>query len=105
MLESMLKILGNRKISISREISKKFEEVIRGNIEEVIRQMNNIKGEYVITVEGNKDSVDYTKITIIDHVNSYIKAGNSINEAIKLVAKDRGVSKKEIYNEYHGIKK
>lgn len=105
MLESMLKILGNRKISISREISKKFEEVIRGNIEEVIRQMNNIKGEYVIIVEGNKDSVDYTKITIIDHVNSYIKAGNSINEAIKLVAKDRGVSKKEIYNEYHGIKK
>lgn len=105
MLESILKIFGNRKISISREISKKFEEVIRGNIEEVIELIDNIKGEFVIIVEGNKDSVDYTKITIIDHVNSYIKAGNSINEAIKLVAKDRGVTKKEIYNEYHGIKK
>lgn len=105
MLESMLKIFGNRKISISREISKKFEEVIRGNIEEVIKLMTNIKGEFVVVVEGNKESVDYTKITVIDHVNSYIKAGNSVNDAIKLVAKDRGVVKKEIYNEYHGIKK
>ncbi len=105
MLESMLKIFGNRKISISREISKKFEEVIRGNIEEVIKVMTNIKGEFVIVVEGNTESVDYTRITVIDHVNSYIKAGNSVNDAIKLVAKDRGVAKKEIYNEYHGIKK
>ena len=105
MLESMLKALGNRRISISREISKKFEEVIRGTITEVIEAMNNIKGEFVIVVEGNKESVDYTKITIIDHVNAYIKSGNSVNDAIKLVAKDRGVAKKEIYNEYHGIKK
>lgn len=105
MLESMLKILGNRRISISREISKKFEEVIRGTITEVIDSMNNIKGEFVIVVEGNKESVDYTKISIIDHVNAYIKSGNSVNDAIKLVAKDRGVAKKEIYNEYHGIKK
>lgn len=105
MLESVLNILGNRKISISREISKKFEEVIRGNIEEVIKNITNIKGEFVIVVEGNTESVDYTKITVIDHVNSYIKAGNGVNDAIKLVAKDRGVAKKEIYNEYHGIKK
>ena len=105
MLDSMLKILGNRRISISREISKKFEEVIRGSITEVKALMNNIKGEFVIVVEGNKESVDYTKISVIDHVNAYIKSGNSVNDAIKLVAKDRGVAKKEIYNEYHGIKK
>lgn len=105
MLDSMLKILGNRRISISREISKKFEEVIRGTITEVMGSINNIKGEFVIVVEGNKESVDYTKISVIDHVNAYIKSGNSVNDAIKLVAKDRGVAKKEIYNEYHGIKK
>lgn len=105
MLESMFKVLGNRKISISREISKRFEEVIRGTITEVMELINNIKGEFVIIVEGNKESVDYTKITVIDHVNAYIKSGNSVNDAIKLVAKDRGVAKKEIYNEYHGIKK
>lgn len=105
MLDSMLKILGNRRISISREISKKFEEVIRGTITEVKKSMNNIKGEFVIVVEGNKESIDYTKITVVDHVNAYIKSGNSVNDAIKLVAKDRGVAKKEIYNEYHGIKK
>ena len=105
MLDSMLKILGNRRISISREISKKFEEVIRGTITEVLESMDNVKGEFVIVVDGNKESVDYTKITIIDHVNAYIKSGNGVNDAIKLVAKDRGVAKKEIYNEYHGIKK
>lgn len=105
MLESLHKILGNRRISISREISKKFEEVIRGTITEVMGSINNIKGEFVIVVEGNKESVDYTKISVIDHVNAYIKSGNSVNDAIKLVAKDRGVAKKEIYNEYHGIKK
>ena len=104
-LNDMLKVLGNRNISISREISKKFEEVIRGTITEVMGSINNIKGEFVIVVEGNKESVDYTKISVIDHVNAYIKSGNGVNDAIKLVAKDRGVAKKEIYNEYHGIKK
>lgn len=104
-LENMKEVLGNRRISISREISKKFEEVIRGSLEDVIKNFDNVKGEFVIVVDGNNESVDYTKITIIEHVNSYIKEGNSVNDAIKLVAKDRGVPKKQIYNDYHGIKK
>lgn len=104
-LINMKNILGNRKISISREISKKYEEIIRGSLDEIVDNSINVKGEFVIVVEGNLESVDYNQISIIEHVNSYIKEGLSINDAIKSVAKDRKLNKKNIYNEYHGIKK
>lgn len=104
-LNNMENVLGNRNISISREISKKYEEVIRGKISDILKDFDNIKGEFVIIVEGNDNCVDYTNITVVEHVNAYIKEGNSVNEAIKLVAKDRSVTKKEIYNIYHNINK
>ncbi len=104
-LEDINKIFGNRKISISKEISKKYEEVVRGTITEVIDKFDNIKGEFVVVVEGNNDCVDYTNISVVEHVTAYIKEGNSVNDAIKLVAKDRNVAKKEIYNIYHNISK
>ena len=104
-LADMLNILGNRKISISREISKKFEEVIRGNISDVLEQLYDPKGEFVIVVSGNQKSKTYENVTVIEHVNAYIKEGNSVSTAIGMVAKERNVQKKEIYNEYHGIKK
>ena len=100
-LEEMLEILGNRKISISREITKKFEEVYRGTIEEVIEETKGIKGEIVIVVEGNKDEVNYDDLSIIDHVNLYIKNGYTSKEAIKKVAQDRNAKKSDIYSEYH----
>ena len=104
-LNDMLNILGNRNISISREISKKFEEVYRGTITDVFVELEEPKGEFVIVVEGTTETVDYTNVSVIEHVNAYIKEGNSVNTAIGLVAKQRNVSKKEIYNEYHGINK
>lgn len=103
-LENIKNVLGNRLVSISREMTKKYEEVIRGNIEDILASFNNIKGEFVIVVQGNTDNVDYTQISVIEHVNSYIKEGLAVNDAIKMVAKDRNVNKKEIYNEYHQIK-
>ncbi len=105
MLEDMIKVLGDRNISISREISKKYEEVIRGRISDILENLNNIKGEFVIIVEGNTNCVDYTDVSVIEHVNAYIKEGNSVNDAIKMVAKDRNVTKKDIYNIYHNINK
>ena len=104
-LNDMLNILGNRNISISREISKKFEEVYRGTITDVLVELEEPKGEFVIVVEGTTETVDYTNVSVIEHVNAYIKEGTSVNTAIGLVAKQRNVSKKEIYNEYHGINK
>ena len=104
-LEDIYKVYGNRRISISKEISKKYEEVVRGTIVDVIDKFDNIKGEFVVVVEGNTDCVDYTNISVAEHVTAYIKEGNSVNDAIKLVAKDRNVAKKEIYNIYHNISK
>lgn len=100
-LENIKKILGNRKISISREISKKFEEIYRGTIEEVLCDLNEVKGEIVLVVEGNKYNNNYDNLTIIEHVNLYIKEGFDVKEAIKLVAKDRNVNKNEVYIQYH----
>lgn len=104
-LNDMLEVLGNRKISISREISKKFEEVVRGTISDVLQGLDEPKGEFVIVVSGSREIKSYDNVSVIEHVNAYIKEGKAVNEAIGIVAKERGVNKKEIYNEYHGIKK
>lgn len=100
-LNDMLNILGNRKISISREISKKFEEIYRGTIEEVIEQTVDIKGEIVIIVGPNKQAKTYDNLTILEHIHMYIKEGYSSKEAIKKVAHERNLSKNEVYQEYH----
>ena len=100
-LENIKEIFGNRKASIAREISKKYEEIIRGNIEDLIIASENIKGEIVLIVEGNHEEKDYSELSIIDHINIYLKEGKDSKEAIKSVAKDRGIPKSEVYNEYH----
>lgn len=103
-LKDMSNILGNnRLISISREISKKFEEVYRGTIEEIIQQQNDYKGEIVIVVEGNKELNKYTNISVKEHVDMYIEDGKSVMEAIKIVAKERNVKKSDIYTIYHNL--
>jgi len=105
-LIDMKNILGNnRKISISREITKKYEEIYRGTIEELINQNNEYKGELVIIVEGNKIATEYKTLTIEEHVNLYIEDGKSSMDAIKIVAKERGMKKSEIYDIYHNIEK
>lgn len=100
-LHNMLEIFGNRQIAISREISKKYEEIYRGNIEQVLLELENIKGEIVIVVSGNNEENNYQNLTIIEHVNLYIKEGLTNKESMKQVAKDRNISKSEVYREYH----
>ena len=100
-LEDMLNILGNRKISISREITKKFEEIYRGNIKEILENIEEIKGEIVIVVSGNNEEVDFNDLTIEEHIAMYIDMGLTSKEAIKKVAQDRNTKKSDIYNEYH----
>ena len=87
---------------ISQKISKKFEEVYRGTVEEIIPQMVDIKGELVIVVSGNNEEKNYNHLTIIEHVNLYIKEGYNSKEAIKKVAHDRGMVKSDVYKQYHG---
>lgn len=105
-LKDLENILGNnRKMSISREITKKYEEIYRGTIGELIEQNNDYKGEIVIVVEGNKSATEYKNLTIEEHVNLYIEDGKSSMDAIKIVAKERGMKKSEVYDLYHNIEK
>ena len=99
-LNMMLDVFGNRNISISREISKKFETVYRGKISDVIDIIPE-KGEFVIIVEGVKDKIVDNNITIKDAVDNYIRTGFDVMTSIKKVAKDRNVPKNVIYREYH----
>ena len=104
-LNHMLEVFGNRKISISREISKKHEEIYRGNIEEIIIETKEAKGEFVIVVEGNTDVVTFENLSIIEHVDLYLTENMKLIDAIKKVAKERNISKGLVYNEYHKDKK
>ena len=105
-LIDMGNILGNnRKISISREITKKYEEIYRGTIGELIAQDNTYKGELVIVVEGNKEKTEYKTLTIEEHIKLYKEDGKSSMDAIKIVAKERGMKKSEVYDIYHNIEK
>ena len=105
-LKDLGNILGNnRKISISREITKKYEEIYRGSIGELIEQKNDYKGELVLIIEGNKLALEYKNLTIEEHVNLYIEDGKSSMDAIKIVAKERGMKKSEVYDLYHSIEK
>ena len=63
--------------------------------------MVDIKGEFVIIVEGSNEEEKCDNLTILEHIEFYKKLGNSDMDAIKLVAKERGVPKSVIYNEYH----
>ncbi len=96
-------ILGDRKIVIAREITKIHEEYIRGTINELKSKIENIKGEIIIIVEGNKDLEEENKfldITLEEHYQIYEKQGLDKKEIIKKIAKDRNVPKNEIYQKF-----
>lgn len=97
-------IMGNRNISVSREISKKYEEIYRGTIDDVLSELVEPKGEFVIIVEGNKEEKSYDNIDILSHVKALVLDGISEKEAIKTVAKLHNLEKNEVYMKYHGGK-
>ena len=99
-LNNIKEVFGDRKICVVREISKKYEQAIRGKISEVLKTDFPIKGEFVIVVEGAVLDFDFNSMSIVEHVDFYIKDGNTKNEAIKLVAKERGIPKSIVYKEY-----
>ena len=102
-LNNMLNIFGDRNICICREISKIHEEYIRGKISEIISFVCDLKGEFVLIVEGNKNCIDYGELDISDHVKLYLDEMSEM-DAIKKVARERNVAKSVIYNYYHNRK-
>ncbi len=96
-LNNMLEILGDRYICIARELTKTFEEYIRGNISELLK-LESLKGEMVLIVSGYEEkSIITNKFVQIDE---FISLGYKPNDAIKETAKMLNVDKKELYKEY-----
>lgn len=109
-LKHMLEVLGNRNIVLCRELTKKYEEFIRGTISEAAEwaRENEVRGEFCLIVEGasEEDIVQdmswWADLTVNEHVEHYIgKDGLSVKEAIKQTSKDRNMQKREVYQSYH----
>lgn len=107
-LKLLLETLGNRRISICRELTKRHETVFATTIEDAIAhyEENEPKGECVMVIEGRsfeeikaKEQARWEEMTIQEHMEYYEKQGVDHKEAMKKVAKDRGISKRDVYKE------
>jgi len=105
-LEFLYENLGNRKISMCRELTKLYEEIIRLTLKEAIEYytQNSPRGEYVLVIEGkSKEAIEkderakWDSLTIEEHIKRYMDEGLSKKDAMKKVAKDRDKPKSEIY--------
>jgi len=106
-LKELLETLGNRKISVCRELTKKHEEALRTDLEGAIAHFtaNEPKGEFVLVIEGKsfesfkeEKQESFKEMSIEDHMELYLSQGLSKKEAMKQVANDRGMAKRDVYN-------
>lgn len=105
-LTSLREYLGNREIAACRELTKLYEEIYRGSIEECIEHFveNRPRGEFALVISGKSDEEikreqqsTWENLSIIEHLESVIAEGNSKKDAVKLVAKARELPKQEVY--------
>lgn len=106
-LKELFEILGNRKITLCRELTKKFETIFPTTLEEALEyyETNDPRGEYVLVLEGKshqqkieEKQAEVSEIPIEEHMKIYEDKGIDRKEAMKLVAKERGISKRDVYN-------
>jgi len=88
-------VLGHRRVVVANDLTKKFETYYRGFLDQI--KIDNPRGEFVILIEGKAAISGLNDLTVEEHIQHYIDAGVGRMEALKLVAKDRGVSKSVIY--------
>lgn len=100
MLETCLEVLGDRRCTLARELTKMHEEFIRGTLSEVLSVVDEIRGEMVIVIEGKQHSEedDLSEEEILSLVDQKIEEGLSTKDAVKAVAKETGIAKNEVYN-------
>lgn len=97
-LIELKEIISDRKIVIARELTKIHEEFLRENINELINISDSLKGEFVIIIEGNKQDIEKNEIKTEEELYEfYLSQGFSKKEIIKKIAKDKNVTKNEIY--------
>ena len=104
-------IEGTRKVVLARELTKRFEEFLRGTLEDAINwvQSNNIRGEFCIVLEGNdgsdleeSEAAWWDGLSVSEHVTDLIeRKGIRSKEAIREVATERGMSRREVYKVFH----
>lgn len=105
-LNELLEVLGNRKMTLCRELTKKHETAFASTIDDILKfyETQEPKGECVLVIEGKsreelvlEERARFEEMTIEEHMDIYLKQGMDKKEAMKAVAKDRGVSKRDIY--------
>ena len=105
-LNELLEDLGNRKMTLSRELTKKHETAFASTIEDILKyyETQEPKGECVLVIEGKsraelvqEERARWEEMTVEEHMEVYLGQGIDKKEAMKAVAKDRGVSKRDIY--------
>lgn len=99
-LKDLQGILGDRKVVLARELTKIHEQFIRGTIDELIRQSENLKGEMILIIEKQDIQIEnknFAELSLEEHYKLYEKQGLEKKEIIKKIAKDRNVNKNEIY--------
>ena len=105
-LNELLEVLGNRKMTLCRELTKKHETAFASTIEDILKfyETQEPKGECVLVIEGKsraelvkEERAKWEEMTIEEHMDVYLQQGMDKKEAMKAVAKDRGVSKRDIY--------
>ncbi len=105
-LEELREQIGNRRITICRELTKKYEEAKQSFIDDMIDHysLNEPKGEFVLVIEGKsfdekvkEEQESWLELTIAEHLDYYVNRGMNKKEAMKQVAKDRGISKRDVY--------
>ena len=102
-LKDLEQILGDRQVVLARELTKIHEQFIRGNIKQIIQQAEDLKGEIVLIIEKNKDVIikeNFNDLTLEEHYKLYESQGMDKKEIIKKIAKDRGLSKNEVYQKF-----
>lgn len=105
-LKDLYEVLGNRPLSLCRELTKKHETNFRTTLEEAILfyEKNEPKGEFVLVIEGidreilkKEENKEFLEMDICEHVRFYMEQGMEKKEAMKRVAKDRDIGKREVY--------
>ena len=101
-LKDLKDIIGDRKIILAREITKVHEEFIRVDIKELIRRAEDLRGEIVLLIEGNKEEKknNFDSLSLEEHYDYYEKKGMEKKEIIKQISKDRKLNKNEVYQKF-----
>lgn len=105
-LKELLDVIGDRRITLCRELTKRFEEIMPMSLTEAVSyyEQEDPRGEYVLVLEGKslndkkkEKQIDWQTVSIEEHMTMYEQNGMERKEAMKAVAKDRGISKREVY--------